>query len=286
MELSGYSYSFAYAIERGEIDTAGTIRFHAELGIRANELTDSFINDDDIPEIMAALAETGSTVSCYDVYSSFVEPDGAPSPADLGRVQKGLDRAATLGARRVLIVPSETNPNVPPERIRQHYAEVIKSALPAARRLGLTLMTANLGSAAAINGKVDHLKEVIAITGPEVKVTYDVGNYVMAAEDTIAALDQVAPLMEHVHLKDWTIKQPGSATPVPGGFPATDGSYYYSEPLGDGVVPLPEAIGRLRGLGYTGYLSVEYEGQADPKAALRKGVTYLRTLLDPAPAAG
>jgi len=38
-------------------------------------------------------------------------------------------------------------------------------------------------------------------------------------------------------------------------------------------------VAELRALGYSGHLSVEYEGPDDPRAAVRQGVAHLGALL-------
>jgi sugar phosphate isomerase/epimerase len=49
--------------------------------------------------------------------------------------------------------------------------------------------------------------------------------------------------------------------------------------LGEGVLDVRAVVGRLAQLGYTGHLSIEYEGLGDPWQAMRAGVSYLRDSL-------
>jgi len=59
---------------------------------------------------------------------------------------------------------------------------------------------------------------------------------------------------------------------------------YLGEVLGEGVLNLPGALALLRRLGYQGWVSVEYEGVGDPLDAARRGVAYLRSLMEASPA--
>jgi sugar phosphate isomerase/epimerase len=111
--------------------------------------------------------------------------------------------------------------------------------------------------------------------GPALRVTFDVGNFLLAGEDNLDALAKIAPNLAHVHFKDWKVV-PHTA---PQAFPGKDGRYYQGEVLGKGVLNLSEAASRLRKIGYSGWISVEYEGIEDPWVAARDGVTYLQSLL-------
>ena len=55
--------------------------------------------------------------------------------------------------------------------------------------------------------------------------------------------------------------------------------------LGEGTLDLPRVVARLAQLGYSGRLSIEYEGLGDPWAAMRTGVSYLRQVMRDLPAA-
>jgi sugar phosphate isomerase/epimerase len=139
-------------------------------------------------------------------------------------------------------------------------------------------MIANLGLAAAYCGTTAHQAEVFGQVGADLRATYDVGNYMMAGEDPIAALDRVAPRLAHVHFKDWRIFPPGAE--VEGAFEAIDGRQFLAVVLGTGVVDLPAALARLRQLDYGGSITVEYEGPDDPREAVAGSVAYMRRLLE------
>jgi sugar phosphate isomerase/epimerase len=266
-------------LERGQIDTAATIRFHADLGVKAIEIPDYYIREGEIPAIEAALAETDTAVSCYDIFCNFDGPNGEPSPAQVENARRGVEHAARLGAPRALVVAYKIEERAAPDLVRRHYAGLVKELLPTARRLGITLTSANLGIYWRYFGKVDHIHAVRAEVGPELRLTYDIGNFLMAGEDPLDCLNRVAPLVDHVHLKDWSVRPATTDRPGSGGYQGQDGRYYYSEALGEGVLDVPGVVGRLRELGYRGFLSVEWEAPGDPRPALRRSMTYLRNLL-------
>ena len=59
------------------------------------------------------------------------------------------------------------------------------------------------------------------------------------------------------------------------------GPWFKAVDLGEGVVPLPAAVQRLRELGYDGTVSPEYEGPEEPYAVMDRAITYTREAFTP-----
>jgi sugar phosphate isomerase/epimerase len=280
MYLAGYSYSFFRQLEAGTIDTTATISFFADVGLPSIELADVYIPEDEHPRLRAELARHRLAVACYDLHCDFVTPDPVARERQVAKVQRGLERAVEYGAPCVLVVPGASREDVADADARRWFADGLIACREQARQLGVTMTVPNLGYQAALFGASAHLLEARDRVGPDLGVTYDVGNYLMAGEDTLAALDQVGSLVRHVHLKDWRIAPPSGDCLDQGGYPGLDGRCYHGVALGDGIVDLFGALARLKRLGYRGALSVEYEGTGDPRDATRRGVAYARSVLD------
>jgi sugar phosphate isomerase/epimerase len=283
VEIVGHSHSFSRVLGAGASSLAAVLRYFWGLDLRAVELMDSHITDADRAAVHATLVETGLTVACYDLRSDFVTPDPAARAAEVARLQAGLERAAAVGARYVLTYPGTLKPGIAPEDARQWFAGGLRACLPLAARLGLTLTIADIGTQAALCGTSDHLNAICDAVGPALRVTYDVGNFLLAGEDPLEALEQVGPRIVHVHVKDWHVL-PATAPPPRGAFTGLDGRHYSGAVLGEGILNLPGVLARLAEMGYRGYLSLEYEGTDEPWEAVQQGVAYLRTLLSRLPA--
>ena len=279
MEIAGYTYSFDRLLREGAIDTAGAIRAHHEIGLRAHEVSDIYLRDDgELPAIEAALAESDGRVVVYDIACDFVAPDGSAPPDQIARVERAIARAVRLGAPKVLLVPGRTREDVAPAVVRRHFADVVGRCRDAARARGMTAMIANLGLQAAYCGTTAHVREIREAVGSDLQVTYDVGNYPMAGEDTLDALGRIAGWIGHVHFKDWRIVEAG-APGAGAAFPGQDGRLYLGVALGEGFVPLAAVLARLAALGYDGTVTVEYEGPGDPAAAMRRSIAHLTGLI-------
>jgi sugar phosphate isomerase/epimerase len=255
------SYSFASLVERGELTTTSVARLLPPLGVPAIEIMDRHLADDEDGALRAALDELDLAVAAYDLTCELVTTDRARRKAAIARARAGLERAAGLGARHVMVVPGHLEPGMDPDVARDLVAEGLRQCLDEAARLGLALSIENLGYQAALCGRVEHVESICAAVGPALGVTFDAGNFLFAFEDPVAALRQLGPRVMHVHLKDWLSTAGG----------------YVGAPLGAGVVDLQSVVSELRTLGYSGYLSVEYEGPGDPRAAVARGVDWLKS---------
>ena len=275
MEICGYSYSFGGILKRVDVDHPAVIRFYRDLDINAIEIYDPYVKDADPPGIIDALSEAEMTVSMYDITYDVVSRDPSIRQARTEGFHERLRIANKVGATKVLILPGDPTGDIRREECHEWLNEAITKSLPVAKELGITLTIANLGFAAKTYGSSDYLLATCKAAGPELKITYDVGNFLMANEDSLEALNKVFSHVTHVHFKDWEIvpsERPGSA-------PGMDGRLYMGKPLGEGFVNLPGVVARLKELNYPGYLSIEYEGIEDPWKAITDGITYLRTLL-------
>jgi sugar phosphate isomerase/epimerase len=261
-----------------ELDTATVVRYFHRLGATAVELTDGFIGDDEVAGLQALLGETGITVACYDANNDFVNPDPAARQDEVRKLQAALERAARFGARYILTYPGYQKEGVSPDDARSWFAAALRECLPVAARLGLTLTVADIGTQARICGTSEHLTAICDAVGPELGITYDVGNFLMAGEDPLAALERLAPRVVHAHVKDWRILPSDAARPD-GAFVGLDGRYFCGEVFGDGELALQAILGRLAQLGYRGHLSLEYEGTGDPWGAMQRGYAALQAQL-------
>jgi len=108
---------------------------------------------------------------------------------------------------------------------------------------------------------------VRAVGHPHVRVLYDQPNLgFIGAEPWEEALRVLAGLIAYVHVKDFVFTDPTRP------FSARDVSHVEAEArivrsrvVGEGIVPWPQILAALRGLGYDGVLSLEYERRWHPE---------------------
>jgi len=98
-----------------------------------------------------------------------------------------------------------------------------------------------------------------------VGLCHDIGHTLRYGADPVATTRKCADRLLDVHLKDVTeATRRGHATPC-----------------GRGVIDLPGVLRALIEIGYTGYVSFEYEADpSDPLPGLAESVGYVRGVLD------
>ncbi|HEX7361803.1 MAG TPA: sugar phosphate isomerase/epimerase [Bryobacteraceae bacterium] len=106
---------------------------------------------------------------------------------------------------------------------------------------------------------------------PNLKINFDPANMILyGTGDPIEALDVLAAHVISVHCKDgdWPPRDQPEALGT-------------ERPLGDGSVDIPKFIAKLKEVGYKGVLTIEREGEPDPRRReedIRRAITLLRPL--------
>ena len=115
------------------------------------------------------------------------------------------------------------------------------------------------------------------VSSPAFRLTYDSAACVFVGDDSLSTLEEMSPYIAHVHLKNLRLlarhEHPDRSRE------ADDGKRYTGTTLDSGIIPLDTIVMQLKRIGYTGYLQIEYQGEDDPRVALRHNVEYLRDLL-------
>ena len=94
--------------------------------------------------------------------------------------------------------------------------------------------------------------EIIRLAGhPKVALIWDVANSLAAGDSIEESAQEVGPYLAHVHLRD--------ARPV------KDHEHWLPVLAGHGAVSFTAAVNALRGLGYDGYISFEWEKYWHPE---------------------
>ena len=257
-------YSFSRAISKGALSPAEAIAFCAEAGAQGLEPSDQLILSVGIEELRRLLGAAKLPVPCYDVSVNLIQSDAAARREAADALVAAVQRARSLGAPVVLVVPGSVAEGMQFEQACAWAAEGLRAALPAAAELGITLTVEQMGSARALCQRGAHMRALVqAVDSAHFALTYDAGNFLLTGEDCVRPLAELLPWVRHVHFKDW--KREADAR-------------WSGAALGEGVVPLEAIYRTLKAGAYQGYISVEYEGPDDPCAAVRTGIEYLRRL--------
>ena len=273
--LSMYSYNAAY--QRGQLDIPNFIQEAKRLGVQGVELLDFFWRDpaSELPDVRAALQDTGLPVGVYSVANNFVQAEEAARAAEVKKITSGVDYALQFGAKVVRVFAGDITPEFTYEQCLLWIIAGLKEASAYAYEQGVTLALENHGRLA---GRSEQVQTILnAVASPALKANPDTGNFLLVHQASHLEVASLASRAAMVHFKDFRV--------VPDSYPGvayvgTEGLKFAGTAIGEGEVDLPDCIQSLREAGFDGWLNIEYEGEEDPFSAVSRSVDYTRSLLE------
>ncbi len=276
MKISLSMYSLHRYNANGKMNIVDFIKYAHNLGIEGVELLDVFWKDIDneFPEALNALKQTGLAVSCYSVGNNFVHPQPERRVSQGEIVKNGVDMAEKLGAKVVRVFSGDMgNYDVTFDEAKGWIIEGLKECAAYAQTKGIILGLENHGLFA---GKSSQVKSIISEVGSRnLRATFDTGNFLLVDESPSDAIDSLLPLIAHVHFKDFRetdIQEDMILKSI-------NDKKFVGTISGQGQVDLGYILKALDGAGYNGWLSVEFEGQEDEKEGSRTSIENLRNTL-------
>ncbi len=214
-----------------------------------------------VDEAARALADLGLGLAVVCVQTDLVSADPAVRSQSLDRVRALADKAVALGVGHVFSYGGQHS-NRGEEALGRYVAGLQQAADICAER-GVLFSIENAGSLCHTTEEMARCLEAVA--RPNMRLTIDTGNFILAGSDPHEAVRRLAPRVAHVHVKNF-VDAPGR-TPWP---------FRYCPPRA-GKVDYRFVVERLRAVGYEGYVSFEPEGFPDAQA--EDGIRFLAELL-------
>lgn len=116
---------------------------------------------------------------------------------------------------------------------------------------------------------------VQAVDRPNFRTTLDVGNFMCADEDPVAAVKNNIPYASMVHIKDFYLR-PAALNPGDGWFRTASGNFLRGAIAGHGDINLRESIRIIKESGFDGYFSIEFEGMEDSCQGTKIGLENVK----------
>lgn len=259
-----------------------TIRFVAAQGVPGIEF--SGLGEETLPdplararELRAACDAAGLRVPSYCM-SAELFGNAAKQAEQIQAVKQGIEIAAILGASSLRhdITWDAQAAQVP-------FTDFLARVVPACREItqyakckGIKTSLENHGTFLQTADRIETL--VKAIDDPNFGVTLDMGNFLCLNQDPVESVRRLLPYAVMVHAKDFH-SRPKETMPQHGWFTTPTPIALRGSILGHGVIDIPAQIALLKKSGYTGWLSLEFEGMEEPTMAVQRGLEYLRKLL-------
>ena len=255
MYLACTSESHGALLDAGRLTVPDWCRLCAEeLGLTAVELEDRHIGEP-TPGAIAAIRAALDRYRLELVNVAFMNDFALTGPALAGEVERTrrwIAAAPDLGTRFLRTFAGW------PKRDRDArwpaMIEALSAVTAAAETAGVRLVLENHNHDGFVQTAADVERILGAVQSPALGLLLDSGNY----RDGVASIQRTARLAWHAHAK---FKQVGP-----------DGR--------DAAVDNLATVTALRTAGYTGCISIEYEGEEPGTTAVPRAVQYLRRLLD------
>jgi sugar phosphate isomerase/epimerase len=286
MKLGLSSYSLVKAMKSGEMTILDAIEWTAENGGEHIELTPKSFgmqgNDLQLIESICAKArQTGIEISNYAIAANFLQPDDEQYEAEIARVMMQVDIAHAFGVKRMR---HDVAKRPIPEATLIRFQHDVDRLADACRRIAnyaakyeITTSIENHGF--YIQGSDRVLALVDAVGSDNFRVTMDIGNVMCVDEDSVVATRKMLPMVSMVHLKDFYLR-PAHRDPGEGWFKTAGGNYLRGAIVGQGDVDMWSVIKTVKDSGYTGYISIEFEGLEDCRFGSRAGLANARRIWD------
>ncbi len=281
MKIGVSSYSFSSLVKAGTLAFSEIPAVAKQLGFDVLEFSTLTVpagrtTADFAEELAAECRRVGIEVGNYTIAADFINGIGGPPEHEVKRLRGELDVAKILGSPGMR------------HDATWRFSGTFDQALPAlaagcravaeiGASMGIRTMVENHGFFAQDSDRMERL--VAAVDHPNFGILIDMGNFLCADEDPAFAVGRLSPFASHVHAKDFHVKPGSDPEPGRGWFRSRAGNWLRGAIIGHGVVPVGQCLGIVARAGYTGTVSIEFEGIEDPNVGLSIGLENLRRYL-------
>ena len=264
MKLSISMWSVVSAVRGGKMDLAGFVEFASqqqENGAQGVELLDYFWRDRaaELPKVKRQIADAGLAMAVYSIGNDFFQPDRSVWEKQLVDLRAGVDVANALETNILRVFSGNAKPGYTLDDGLSWIVDGLAAGAEYAQTHGVTMALENHGLMA---GRSDQVRNIIeSVNSPALRANLDTGNFLLVNQNPTDAARDLADLVALVHLKDFRRARPDETEHV---YKGLDGVGFTGSVVGEGQVDLPKIVSILRGAGYAGWLSLEFEGAQDP----------------------
>jgi len=281
--LSTYSLSRAYSEK--EMDIFGVIQWIRDNGGEHAEISPpAELNLAKNPEMTKAIRQKakdcGIDISSYTIGASFIQSDKTAFETEIKRVMKEVDVANALGVKLMRHdAASRPIPECGIEQFEKDLPKIVEACARIAdhaKQYGITTSVENHGF---FMQKSDRVRRLVSEVGrPNFKTTIDIGNFMCADENPVAAVKNNISIASHIHFKDFYFR-PFYANPGEGWFQTLSGNFLRGAIVGQGDIDIRAVLKIIKESGYGGYLSIEFEGMEECKLGSRIGMANVKRFL-------
>jgi sugar phosphate isomerase/epimerase len=245
-------------------------------------------SDDDLRGLRSLASDLGLEISCLTPYMTAINSlDDAERARDMARFGRCIRAAEMLACPHIRVYAGRYLPGDEQRDEKWHrLVESLRALGPLAEQSGVTLCVENHFNTMTVTA-AETAALMQAVDVPGVGILYDQVNLAFTHNEPFEeAIPLQRPWIAYVHVKDLVFIDP--ETP----FNAADVARVVPEEravrsrvVGEGIMDWPAILADLRGGGYDGYLSMEYEYRwhpqdlPEPLVGFTRAAATLRALL-------
>lgn len=219
----------------------------------------------------------GISMGNYTIDADFLSGSAGDTDREIARVKAEITIAVALGAAGMR---HDATFGFPADARRKSFAAALPILARACREVseyaatrGVKTMVENHGFLVQDADRLEQL--VCGVDHDNFGLLLDMGNFLCADESPAVAFGKLAPYASHVHAKDFYVRDGALPNPGSGWFQSRAGHYLAGTVVGFGVVPVVQCLTIMKKSGYTGAVSLEFEGLEENQWALEVGFTNL-----------
>ena len=282
MKYSVSSYSYSGLISAGRKTEPDLIGLAAEMGFDGIEFAEAHppAGTDKLEYAAYLRSEAervGINIVAYCIGADLLKD----TDAEIERLKGEVDVAAALGA---YVMRHDASGGYAKEtRCQRGFSNALptlvrgyKAVTEYAKSKGIRTCVENHGYFCQDSARVEAL--INGVADENFGALVDIGNFLCVDENPAAAVGRLAPYAFHVHCKDFHFKSGNEPVPPDGFFGTRGGNRLRGAIIGHGIVPVAQCLRILKGAGYDGYYTVEFEGMEDPVTGVRCGLNTLKEL--------
>ncbi len=276
------SYSLSRAIGAGEMDIFQAIEWIAENGGEHVEIVPIGFSVDDQAQAQAIADKAqavGIDVSSYTIGANLLHDNAADRQQEIDRLKCEVDIAHALGVK---LMRHDVASRPIPECTMENFladlpsvADGCREVAEHAKQYDIVTSMENHGYHFQGSERVQQLLK--AVDHSHFKTTLDIGNFMCADEDSVAATKNNMPFASMVHIKDFYLRNDADQFSE-GWFPTRQGRKLRGAIVGHGDIDMPNVFKAIRSSGYDGYLSVEFEGMEECRLGSKVGMDNVKVL--------
>lgn len=281
MQIGISSYSFARLMRQGmtyiEAASSAKTMGYDVFEVQALRLPEGTNRIAYAQQLRAHCQSIGITMGNYTIDADFLTGSGGDTDREIERVKAEIAVAVALGSPGMR---HDATFGFPAHARRKSFADALPTLIRACREVsdyaathGVKTMVENHGFLVQDADRLEQL--VCGVAHDNFGLLIDMGNFLCADESPAVAFGKLAPYAFHVHAKDFYVRDGALPAPGKGWFTSRAGHYLAGTVVGFGVVPVVQCLTIMKKAGYTGTVSLEFEGLEENQWALEVGYENL-----------